>query len=72
MPTMGSKCTTSDTPDPNVKTIKHDHGSLPNHYTVDDWKGLLPMTIFEAVLALKVSGFKICKMRTNVSTGKRV
>ena len=69
MPPKGSKRAASEAPGPKVKRNKLDRGSLPNHYTVDNWKGFLPKKILEAVLAVKVSGSKTRKMRTIVSTG---
>jgi len=69
MPPKGNKRAASEAPGPKVKRNKHDRGSLPNHYTVDNWKGFLPKKILEAVLAVKVSGSKTRKMRTIVSTG---
>jgi len=69
MPPKGSKRNASEALGPKVKRNKHDLGSLPDYYTVDNWKGFLPKKILEAVLAVKVSGFKTCKMRTIVSTG---
>jgi len=69
MPPKGSKCATSEAPGPNVKKNQHVHGSLCNHYTVDNWKGFLPKKILDAVLAVKSSGSKTPKMRTMVSTG---
>jgi len=69
MPPKGNKRAASEAPGPKVKRNKHDRGSLPNHSTVDNWKGFLPKKILEAVLAVKVSGSKTRKMRTIVSTG---
>ena len=72
MPPKGNTHAASEALGPKVEWNKHDRGSLPNHYTVDNWKGFLPKKILEAVLAVKVSGSKTRKMRTIVSTGKRV
>jgi len=69
MPPKGNKCAVLEAPGPKVKRNKHDCGSLPNHYMVDNWKGFLPKKILEAVLAVKVSGSKTRKMRSIVSTG---
>jgi len=69
MPPKGNKRAASEAPGPKVKRNKHDRGSLPNHYTVDNWKGFLPKKILEAVLAVNVSWSKTRKMRTIVSTG---
>jgi len=69
MPPKGNKHAMLEAPGPKVKWNKHDCGSLPNHYTVDNWNGFLPKKILEAVLAVKVSGSKMRKMRTIVLTG---
>jgi len=69
MPPKRSKRAMLGVPGPKVKRNKLDRGSLPNYYTVDNWKGFLPNKILEAVLAVKVSRSKTRKMRTIVSTG---
>jgi hypothetical protein len=42
MPPKGGKRTASVLPGPTVNNNKHDGGSHPNHYMVDNWKGFLP------------------------------
>jgi len=41
IPPKGSKRVALKAPGPKVKWNKPDRGSLPNHYTVDNWKGFL-------------------------------
>ncbi|KAF8241458.1 hypothetical protein K440DRAFT_642604 [Wilcoxina mikolae CBS 423.85] len=68
MPPQGSKRAASEAPGPKVKWNKHDRGSLPNHYTVDNWKGFILKKILEAVLAVKVRGLTLANMKAFQTT----
>jgi len=69
MPPKGIKRAALEAAGPKVKRNKHDYGSLPNHYTVDNWKGFLLKKILEAALAVKVSGYPGSGDRTAASIG---